>query len=171
MINEIIERIYLHPKVRELIKNIKPEHLQQDLLQEVALVLLTYPPDKIIKLHKEGNLLAYTLKTIWKLGTGTKGSFYKIYKKNDLIKAIDYFRSQLGKEIPISTSNIASNILLKKLDSNANDAHESIIFQKYVELKNAKKVAEFFNIPHLHAFNVIKKTKNELKRAINEQNT
>jgi len=168
MINQIIEQIYLHPKVRELIKNIKPEHLQQDLLQEVAVVLLTYPEEKIIKLHNEGNLLAYTLKTIWKLGTGTKGSFYKIYKKNDLIKAIDYFRCQLGKEIPISTTIIASNILSKKLDSNANDAHESIIFQKYVELKSAKKVADFFNIPHLHAFNVIKKTKNELKRAINE---
>lgn len=168
MINKIIEEIYLHPKIRELIKNIKPEHLQQDLLQEVALVLLEYPSEKIIELHKQGNLLAYTLKTIWQLGTGTKGSFYKVYKKNNFSKAIDYLRCQLGKEIPISASYTASNILSKKLDSNANDAHESMIFQKYVELKNAKKVAEFFNIPHIHAFKVIKKTKLELKRAINE---
>ena len=167
MINKIVEEIYLHPKVNELISNIKPDHLQDDLRQEVALTLLTYPESKIIDLHQSGMLLAYTMKTIWNMGTLTKGYFYKTYKKNDISKAIEYLRCQLGTDIPISASKIASNILNNKLDLNANEAHESMIFAKYVELRSCKKVADYYNIPHLHVFNVVKKTKTELKKAIN----
>jgi uncharacterized protein with HEPN domain len=47
------------------------------------------------------------------------------------------------------------------------DAHESIIFQKYVELRSCVDVAKYFDIPKDHVFAVVKKMRNELKRAIN----
>jgi hypothetical protein len=64
-------------------------------------------------------------------------------------------------------SNYAINKLNHKLTINANEAHESIIFKKYVELKSCTKVAEYFKIPKSHVFMVVKKTKQELKKAIN----
>ena len=63
--------------------------------------------------------------------------------------------------------NLAKQILNDKIDKGPNDAHESIIFNKYVELKSSDKVAEYFKIPKCHVYKVIKKTKNELKKALN----
>jgi uncharacterized protein with HEPN domain len=47
------------------------------------------------------------------------------------------------------------------------EAHESIIFNKYVELRSCVDVAKYFDIPKDHVFAVVKKMKHELKKAIN----
>lgn len=167
--HKYIEEIYLHPAFNKLLSKIEPIELQDDLKQEVALVLLSYDCKKISKLYKKNELLKYTLQIVWNLGVLSKGSFYKVYKKNQVDKAVEYLRSQLGNEIPVKASAIAKKVLKEKLDKNPNDAHESIIFNKYVELRSCKKVADYFMIPHLHVFNVVKKTKEELKQAINKQ--
>jgi len=167
--NKYIEEVYNNKKVNLLLSKIRPVELQDDLKQEMALALLKLDCKKIVKLNKEGKLINYALGTIWTMGTMTKGSFYKTYKKNDLTKAYEYLKSQLGNDIPNKASVIAKKILTDKLDKNPNDAHESIIFNKYVEFRSCKKVADYFMIPHLHVFNVVKKTKEELKKAINNQ--
>jgi len=166
--SSIIEKIYLHPKVNELIGNIKPAELQDDLRQEMAMVLLKYDCDKLMKISDEGNLLPFVLRIIWKMGTMTKGEFYKVFKKNDVDKAFEYMKSFEGKSIPVKHANIAMKVLEHKLTLNANDAHESIIFSKYVELKSCNKVAEYFGIPHLHVSIVVRKTKQELKKLLNK---
>ncbi len=167
--NKYIEEVYNNKKVNLLLSKIRPVELQDDLKQEMALALLKLDCKKIVKLNKEGKLINYALGTIWTMGTMTKGSFYKTYKKNDLTKAYEYLRLQLGNDIPNKASVIAKKILTDKLEMNPNDAHESIIFNKYVEFRSCKKVADYFMIPHLHVFNVVKKTKEELKKAINNQ--
>ena len=166
--HKYIEEIYLHPAFNKLLSKIEPIELQDDLKQEVALVLLNYDCRKISKLYKKNELLKYTLQIVWNQGVLSKGSFYKTYKKKDIDKAIEYLRSQLGNEIPQKASKIAKEVLNAKLDKNPNDAHESIIFNKYVELRSCQKVADYFMIPHVHVFKVVKKTKEELKQAINK---
>ena len=76
-------------------------------------------------------------------------------------------RTQQGTEIPASVAVKAQKVLDKKMEIDANNAHESIIFKKYVELRNCQKVADYFKIPRLHVLQVVKKTKTELKHAIN----
>jgi hypothetical protein len=161
--SSIIEKIYLHPKVNELIGNIRPTELQDDLRQEMALVLLNYDCDKLMKIQDEGNIIPFVLKIVWMMGTHTKGEFYKVFKKSDVDNAFEYMRTFEGKDIPVQQAKIAKKILEHKLTLNANDAHESIIFSKYVELKSCNKVAKYFGIPHLHVSIVVRKTKKELK--------
>jgi hypothetical protein len=165
-----IELMYTHPKVTELLSKIKPVELQNDLRQELAMVLLNYNCKKIIKINKEGNLLGFTLRILWKMGTGSQNEFFKKYKKNNIIENINYFNSIYGNDYTIDEdlSNYAINKLNHKLTINANEAHESIIFKKYVELKSCTKVAEYFSVPKKHIFLVVKKTKDELKKAIND---
>lgn len=161
--------MYLHPKVNELLSKIKPVELRDDLQQELAMVLLKYNCKKIIELNREGNLLGFTLRILWKMGTGTKGEFYKKYKRNDMLENITYFNSINGEPWDNDLSNYAIDKLNHKLTINANEAHESIIFKKYVELNSCSKVALYFNIPKKHVFKVVKKTKDELKKTINEK--
>lgn len=166
--NQYIEYIYNHPKVIELISKIHPQELQDDLKQEMALVLLTYDCTKIKSLYEEGNLLAFTLRTIWKMGTLQNGKFYKVFKKNEIEKAFEYYEHNSVNDATFVTfvNRISNNVLDSKLKLNANDAHESIIFSKYVELRSCQKVADYFGIPHLHVFQVVKKMKLELKKEI-----
>lgn len=167
--------MYLHPKVNELLSKIKPIELQEDLRQELAIVLLEYNCNKLIKIQKEGNLLGFTLRILWTIGTGLKNDFYRKYKKNNLTEFTDILiLNKYSNEYDLindkdeDLSNYAINKLNHKLTINANEAHESIIFKKYVELKSCTKVAEYFNIPKKHVFLVVKKTKDELKKTIND---
>lgn len=165
--NKLIEDLYQHPKINELLSKIQPVDLQDDLRQELAMTLLNYDCDKLLKIQKEGSLLNFTLKTLWNIGTFSECSFNKVYKKRDTeINA--YIRSQQGQPLPVSLATKAKKILNKKLDIDANNAHEAILFNKYVELRSCKKVADYFKIPHIHVFKVIQKTKHELKKYLHE---
>ena len=161
-----IESVYLHPKITTLISKIKPSELQDDLRQELAVILLEFDCQRLLELYAEGNLIKFALGIVWNLGATTNSPFYKKYKKNDYYQAIDYFKSQKGLEIPIQSVALAQSILKSKMNMDANNAHESMIFEKYVELRSCKDVAAFFNITHYHVLDVVKKTKEELKKAI-----
>jgi hypothetical protein len=163
---EYIEQIYKNPKVITLVRSIKPVELQDDLLQELAIVLLEYDCDKLIQINKDGKLINFAMSIVWKMGTLQNGYFYKTYKKSHIKQAVEYFESQQGEEIPTDYIEQANNILNNKLATNPNEAHESILFTKYVELQSCQKVADYFGIPRLHVFQVVNNVKKELKKKI-----
>ena len=165
--NDIIEQLYNNDKINDLIFKIHPVELQQDLKQELAITLLEYDCGELIKISKEGNILGFAMQIIWTMGTSTRSPFYYKYRKSDIDKAIEYIRLQVGKQMPISAIITAEQHLENKLQGNSMDAHESIIFKKYVELRSCVDVAKYFDIPKDHVFAVVKKMRNELKRAIN----
>jgi hypothetical protein len=164
---EIIGEIYSDKRFIDLIGKTNPVELQDELRQEVALVLLNYNCIKIKSLYKKNELFKFVAGVVWTIGFKKNHKYYKTFKKKYDNKLEEYFRSKEGKEIPDSAIQIAIKILNDKLNKNANEAHESMIFEKYVELRNLQKVADYYNIPHIHVFNVVKKTREELKKAIN----
>ena len=90
--------------------------------------------------------------------------FYKKFRKNEYENAIAYLRSLLSlPELDQRLAKIANERLIEKYVHDELQAHESILFNKYVELRSCKKVADYFNIPEKHVKDVIKKTKKELK--------
>lgn len=165
--NDIIQKLYNNDKINDLILKIHPLELQQDLKQELAITLLEYDCDKLIKISNEGNILGFAMQIIWTLGTSTRSKFYKIFKQDNNSKAIEYIRLQMGAEMPTSAIITAERYLDKKLQGNSMEAHESIIFNKYVEMRSCVDVAKYFDIPKDHVFAVVKKMRNELKKAIN----
>jgi hypothetical protein len=162
--NAIIQEMYNSKAVNKLLSNIHPEDLREDLKQELAIVLLEYNCDKLQKMYAEGNLLKFTLQVLWNMTVFKRSDYNKKFKTNDADKLNDYLRSQLNTTVIDTTP--ASKLLQHKLTLNANEAHESMIFTKYVEFKNCAKVAKYFNIPHIHVFKVVTKTKEELKNAL-----
>lgn len=165
--NDIIEHLYNNDKINDLIQKIHPIELQQDLKQELAITLLEYDCEKLIKISNEGNILGFAMQIIWTIGTSTRSKFYKLFKQDNNSKAIEYIRLQIGAEMPYKAIITAERHLENKMQGNSMDAHESIIFQKYVELRSCVDVAKYFDIPKDHVFAVVKKMRNELKRAIN----
>ena len=162
-----IEQIYNHKKVADLISKIKPDDLQDDLKQEMALALLSIDCKKIIKLQKDNKLIDYTLKMIWLMGTSSTSPFYTAFKRKRVIDYYDLMNVNSNNNISHVSYKLANKILKDKIDKGPNEAHESIIFNKYVEFNSSVKVANYFKIPKSHVFAVVKKTKQELKKALN----
>lgn len=162
--NKIIEKIYLHPDLTNLIKKIKPVSIQEDLKQEVAISLLEKPCDKISELFAGNNLLRYVAKICWIMATSTTHDFYKKYKQNDYKKAIQYMEFlDTSEKITTSYTHEAYNFIKNK-NKNIFDDHEARIFKTFIELGSARKVAKYYNIPVNHCCNIIRKVKSELKK-------
>lgn len=161
--NELIESIYVHPDINNLISKIQPESIRDDLRQEIAVSLLEQPCEKIAALFAEDNLLKYAIKTCWLMATSKNSNFYYKYRKKDLVKAVEYMRlNQTLPTIPLSFADAAKKELNSRTETIYDD-HEVRIFNKYVELGSGRAVARFYNIPVNHVCTIIQKVKTELK--------
>ena len=168
-LNQHIADIYKHPAFNKLISKIKPTELQDDLKQEVAVILLTKEKEQIKRLIEKDELLQYTLGIVWIYATTKNNTFYKTFKKSNHELINEYHERQKGKEIFNNRQIAVANKLLdEKLNMNPNQAHESIIFRKYIELSSAEKVASYFGIPAMHCYEVIRKTRKELIKALKD---
>jgi hypothetical protein len=164
--NEIVEKVYQNPDLLRLISKIKPESIRDDLRQEIAVSLLEQPCDRITNLFRENNLLRYSMRVCWLMATSKQSAFYKRFRRTDLVKAVEYMRIiDTGPIIPEPVGKIADKAvdILSTKNKTVYDDHEARIFNKYVEIGSARKVAEYYNIPLKHVCNVVNKVKNELK--------
>lgn len=164
--NELIEKIYRCREINDFINKIRPEHLQNDLRQEMAMVLLNYDCDKLQKMNEENNLIRFTIKVIYIMAYLTYNPFYNQFRKKHTEANFEYIRRlSLDDNVQVP-ANIAIHHLSKKMQIDANHAHESMIFSKYVELRSIDKVADYFGIPRQHTWEVVKNVRNELKKKI-----
>lgn len=164
---EYIEKLFKEKDLNKIISKINPKDLQNDLKQELAIVLLKYDCDKLKSIIFDGKFLGFVNNTLWNLATQSNNVFVRTYRKHDINKAIEYLNSLQSKEL--KGGIVADKHLNKKMQKSAKDAHEAIIFRKYVECRNMKEVAKYFNIPHKHVFIVVRNVKKELKERINER--
>lgn len=168
--NELIARVYNNPKVVELLNKIKPTELREDLRQELAVVLLNYDCKKIKQMEADGKLISFSRRVLWKMATLPNGDFYKTYRKNVFLPLETDDLPEPNEIKTIDSAEIITVELNKKMTVNVNEAHEAIIFNKYRELMSCEKVAEFFGVPRIHIFRVVKKVKNELKIILQNEN-
>ena len=169
--NKYIESIYLDPQINQLIRNVRPEALQDDLRQEMALALLSIDCEKISEIWASNGLIGFSIKIITNMAFSSTSQFYKKFRKNDLDKALAYLRSQQKlPELNPYYANIATKRLEQKHKEDELQAHEAILFKKYVELRSCKKVSDYFQIPEKHVKDVIRKTRQELKDICIKQN-
>lgn len=162
--NQYIEFIYRNEQIAQLIKSVRPEQLQDDLRQEMALALLSIDCEKISEIWSSNGLIGFSIKIITNMAFSSTSQFYKKFRKTDLDKALAYLRSQQQlPELNPNFAKIAGKRLEEKYREDELQAHEAILFNKYVDLRSCKKVAEYFQIPEKHVKDVVRKTRAELK--------
>lgn len=164
---EYIDQLYRNKDLNKLLQKIEPIDLQDDLKQELAIILLKYDCEKLKSIIFDGKFIWFVNNILWNLATQSNNVFIRTYRKHDINKAIEYLKSLQSKEL--KGGIVADRHLEKKMQKSAKDAHEAIIFRKYVECRNMKEVAKYFNIPHKHVFIVVTNVKKELKERINER--
>lgn len=162
--NQYIEFVYRNEQIGQLIKSVRPEQLQDDLRQEMALALLSIDCEKISEIWDASGLIGFSIKIITNMAFSSTSQFYKKFRKNEIDKAMAYLRSQQQlPELNPKFANLAAKRLDEKYQEDELQAHEAILFNKYAELRSCRKVAEYFKIPEKHVKDVIRKTRIELK--------
>lgn len=163
---EYIDQLFRNKELHKIVTKIEPIDLQDDLKQELAIILLKYDCDKLKSIIFDGKFIGFVNNILWNLATQPNNVFVRTYRKHDIDKTIQYLKSLQNKEI--KGGLVADRHLENKMSKSAKDAHEAIIFRKYVECRNMKEVSKYFNIPHKHVFIVVSNVKKELKERINE---
>lgn len=167
---QYIAEVYTNAQILALISKCEPIHLQDDLRQEMALIMLNQPCEKIVHLKEQGKLINFTMRVIWIMATSSQDKFYKKYRKSELVKASNYLYSQnTGREYGNIAATGMQNLNSKILNGSIDEHHEAILFNKYLELNNSKLVAEYYNVPYHHVKEIIAKVKKELKTLIRNQ--
>jgi len=169
--NEIVQSIYSHPELNEVLSKIKPDAIRDDLRQELALSLLGQPCEKISGLFASNSLLRYCIKILYNMaiGNGTSQHAHSLtHARKEMAQALRYmYATRPLPELPKELGNKAAEILLAK-NKDKYDYHEQQIFWKYVELGTCRKVSQFFAIPKSHVQMVVKKVRNEIKTELND---
>ena len=167
--HKIIERIYTHDQINKLIGKLDPPELREDLKQEFALTLFNTNCDKLKELDQDDRILYYAIRILMTMAMGKSAPFYRKYRMRDDERAIQYLQLTTTSKSSDRSAKIARQHLDTKLLKDAAQAHESILFEKYVELGTIRKVAEYFGIPNSYAHIVIKRMKQELKTTIKQK--
>lgn len=84
MINTILESIYKDRRVHDLLSRLKPEHLQDDLLQHCLLyVAEVYKrrPDHITGMYERGELFAWFQRCMKVELTGKNSKFFRLMRR------------------------------------------------------------------------------------------
>jgi hypothetical protein len=79
--DSIIANLYTGKNFTDCISKMEPEHLRDDLMQEVIEIVCSWPDDKIIKLHTDGVLEFYVARVIINQIQSNTSPFYKKYRQ------------------------------------------------------------------------------------------
>jgi hypothetical protein len=164
--HKIIERIYSHDQIVKLIGKLDPPELREDLRQEFAMALFNSSCDKLKELDQDDRILFFAIRILMQMSMSKESTFYRTYRRRDSDKAWEYIMTNTADKSTNKLAKIAKDHLDTKLLKDAGQAHESILFDKYVELGNIREVAKYFGIPNYYAHRVIKRMKQELKQTI-----
>lgn len=155
--NQIITQLFTSLDFKSCIKKMKPEHLQDELMAEVGLILCEKPELMIIELWELGKLKFYTVRIILNLVQSTTSGFYKKFRVNNL---------ELSQIIePIIT----------EYDSRKDHAMDEIenlywydreILKLYAEHGTYRKVEEVTGIPFESIYKTVQKGAAAIRRRL-----
>lgn len=79
--NEIIANLFTGKNFNECLSKMEPDHLREDLKQEVILIICELPIEKIHQLYNDKVLEFYTVRVILNLIKSSTSQFHKKYRQ------------------------------------------------------------------------------------------
>lgn len=153
--NEIIEALFLSKNFRDCIGKMEPEHLRDDLKQEVILIVCQLPEEKIKKLHQDKALEFYTVKIILNLIKNSASLFSKQYR----MPMIQFNNQEIAdthdteeREIREAIEDIAIE------EINRLYWYDAELVRLYMQLGNFRAIEEQTGIPFISCYKNIQKS-------------
>lgn len=141
----------------------QPEHLQEDLKQEVILILCELPEDKLIKLHENGAMQFYTVRIILNQIRSKTSPFAKKYRR-----VYQEFKDiEINDNIDIqerSMRELVEDIAMEEVDKLY--WYNKGLVELYLTHGNYRAIQKETGIPFGSCYKTIKKSLNQIKKDI-----
>jgi hypothetical protein len=185
MKNKILADLFQSKEMADLLQKMNPDHLRDDLKQELFLVLLETPDEKIIQLHERKELRWYTARIVMNMIASNTSPFHKKYRQY-----VTEWQDWADDETPVTfgkNSHLSENLnepeqkeyqhtalvnavnnLLGDLNDQKN--YDAILFTEYVEAGSAGKLIKIMKektgglaIPKRTILQTVKNVKERIK--------
>lgn len=166
----IIKEIAKDPEYQRACKKIAANsYLADELYQEVMLVLLEYPEEKILKIYEEKRIKWFVISILVKMCHSTTSPFFKkIRKFSYLSQAIESNDSHPRAECepdPVQINELAEIVDMSEKELlNTEDGYEKLLLKLSVEMQSVQKLSQEMNANYLSIWISINNYKKKLKR-------
>jgi hypothetical protein len=185
MKNKILTELFLSQELKDLLSKMNPDHLRDDLKQELFLALCETSEERIVGLHNRNELRWYTARIAWNMIASNTHPFYKKFRQS-LKEYLEEYDFEETKENFGKNAHLVTN--LNEIEEfeyhhssmleSGNKAlegmtwYESELFQRYVRAGSAMKLIKQMKestgtyIPKRTILLTVKKVREEIKRKI-----
>lgn len=165
--NQIIEQLFTGKNFLECISKMEPEHLRDDLKQEVMLIVCEWPEDKVRGLWQRKELEFYVVRVILNLIRSNTSPFYKKFRTlseqlNGFEIADDYDHEE--REIREGLQDIALGEINKLY------WYDAELLRLYLQLGSFRAIERETKIPYVSCFKSVKKSLAILKTKAEKKN-
>lgn len=154
---QIITDIYNSKELKEVISKMNPQSLRDDLLSEVMLVVCQLDEERLFKMHEEGYLKYYVIRTILNMVRSNDSTFHNKFRLiHSELNGIDVLdkNDDVYEELIVKTEEFHSSLPF----------YENALLKSYVELNNnAKKLSKETGIPVRSIYHTLKAIKVKAK--------
>lgn len=161
---QIIEQLYTSRDFNDVLAKMEPDHLREDLKQEVILIVCQWDEEKIIALHTRGELGFYVVRVILNQVKSKSSPFAKKYR------GMNY---ELTKDVSVDEMAEAQEYEVRLSREELEDAaingieglywYDAELIKLYLKLGNFRAMEKATRIPFISCYKNIKKSLATLK--------
>lgn len=194
--NEIVEQLFRGKDFNECIGKMEPEHLREDLRQEVILIVCGWDDEKIKGLHERGELSFYVARVIIQQIQSNTSPFYKKYRQINSVfeserklKANDSKDSDLTEYTKVEVKNMAQyelvahtveltdfeeRLIREEVEDIAIESidklywYDAEMVRLYMKVGSFRAMEKETKIPYTSCFKTVQRALQELKRRATE---
>lgn len=159
--DRIISDLYTDKDISEAIGKMQPEELRDDLRQEMFLVLCELDTDRLIKMHSEGWLKFFLVRTMLNMVKSDRSTFHKKFRQ--AVTEFTQFHEPSNSE--------PDDIDFARLNETLLTLHwyEREILLLYADVRNIVTLSRETKIPYRSLFKTIAKAKQKMKQQLRGQ--
>ena len=160
--HEIIVQLWEDADIRQAIGKMQPVELHDDLRQEMFLVICELEEERLLKMHAEGWVKFFLVRTMVNMVKGDRSTFFKKFRQT----FFEFLENQ-NRDV----ENIAT-FEEQHQSSNVVECVEALpwydreLLKLYAEDKNIAKLSKATRIPYRSLFKTITKAKIKVRKAM-----
>lgn len=160
--HEIIVQLWEDADIRQAIGKMQPVELHDDLRQEMFLVICELEEERLLKMHAEGWVKFFLVRTMLNMVKSDRSTFFKKFRQT-----FTEFADSYSGHVEISAT-----FAEEQQTSNVTECVEALpwydreLLKLYAEDKNIAKLSKDTRIPYRSLFKTITKAKIKVRKAM-----
>lgn len=163
MRSTILSQFYESEDLRSFLLKMEPEHLRDDLKQELFLVLCELPENKLLDLHQQDHLRFYAVRTVMNMIQSKTSRFYKKFR----MPVAQIEDKAIADECPEDFEQTQAD-LLRSIKDELEKLHwyEKDLFELYLKKGSSYKVQAETDIPRQSVMVTVNKVITHIKEKV-----